>query len=59
MELLISFLMILGVFGTEEEALQLSSTELEEVRIEYHYDMVNQFDEEYASIFGWDLEEVE
>lgn len=58
MELLIAFLVALGVFGTPEEAAQLSQPELEEFRMINHDDLSDQFGDEYLSIFGTDETEV-
>lgn len=58
MELLIAFLVALGVFNTPEEAAQLSQPELEEFRIVNHDDLADHFGDEYLSIFGTDQTEV-
>lgn len=58
MELLIVFLVALGVFGTPEEAAQFSEPELNEVRLQNHDDLADQFGDEYLSIFGTDETEV-
>lgn len=59
MELLISFFVILGLFGSAEEAQEVPEFELEEIRIQNHLELADQFGDEYTSIFGWDEDEVE
>ena len=58
MEILIAFLIGLGVFNTSEEAVVLSQQDLQEVQLEYHHDMIDQYGEEYISIFGTDETEI-
>ena len=58
MEILIAFLVALGVFGSVEEGQQYSDNELEQIRLVNHDDLADQFEDEYLSIFGIDETEV-
>lgn len=58
MELLIAFLIGLGVFNSPEEASTYDAAQIEELRIEYNQDLINAYDEEYTSIYGTDETEV-
>lgn len=58
MEILIAFLIGLGVFNTSEEVMQLNQEELQEIHLMNHQDMVDQYGDEYVSIFGTDETEI-
>ena len=58
MEILIAFLIGLGIFNSQEEAMTLSEPELQEIHLMNHQDMVDQYGDEYISIFGTDETEI-
>lgn len=58
MEILIAFLIGLGVFNTQEEGLSVSEPELHELHLINHQEMMDTYGDDYISIFGTDETEI-
>lgn len=58
MEILIAFLIGLGLFDTVEEASVYSDDQIYEMQHEYNQDLIDQYGDEYISIFGTDETEI-
>lgn len=58
MEILIAFLIGLGIFGSNEEAAVYSDNEIYEIQSVYEQDLIDQYGDEYISIFGTDETEI-